>query len=265
MALKWLHSWRQIDAFLDPFTEALLQKADMRGGESGIDIGCGPGTTTLRLAKNAAPGGRVIGVDISRVLIDIAKTRVADRPVDTVRFERADASVYPFEEERADLAISRFGVMFFDDPVGAFLNIRRGLKRDGRLVFVCWQGVDQNPWMHSGIQLALQYVPPPEPTQPGTPGAFAFADPDRVRAILVDAGFRNVEIEAVTPQVVVAPTAKDATAFFVELGPGSNLFKDLEPPRLEQVTAKLIEHYAEHTTEDGVQMGAAAWLVAAVH
>src|ERR1700737_701545 len=168
-------------------------------GESVLDIGCGGGETALDLARAVAPDGTVVGVDLSAAVLTFPQR--AAKGCEAVRFVQADPQVFPFEPASFDAAFSRFGVMFFADPTVAFINIRRSLRPNGRLAFVCWRALEENPLDILPLRAASAHLPPQPARDPDAPGPFAFANPDRVRGILERAGFSEIDITARDEQV----------------------------------------------------------------
>ena len=176
---RWAANLARLDRMLQDFGDAAIAAADAKPGEHILDIGCGSGTSTFALARRVDPGGHVIGVDISEQLIAIARAAtLADAPVD---FRLADAASAPMHAEQFDLLFSRFGVMFFDDPVAAFAHMRRALKPDGRLAFVCWRSARENDWVRLPMT-AIQHFVDLSPTDPDAPGPFAFGNTPRLCA-----------------------------------------------------------------------------------
>jgi len=189
----WVAQQERLDRQLDPLGRAALRALAPRPGEHVLDVGCGGGQTTLQLAEAVGPHGRVLGIDISSQLLAAARRRA--RPAN-VAFEQADAQTYAFERA-FDAIYSRFGVMFFADPVAAFANLRRALKPSGRMAFVCWRAEAANPVMSVPMAAAAKHLPPrPPPQEADAPGPFAFADNARLAHILGAAGFAGV---AITP------------------------------------------------------------------
>jgi len=226
-------------------------------GERVLDIGCGAGETTLDLA---ATGAEVVGVDISRPLLDVARRRGAG--VTDVSFLEADAQTHPFAAGSFDAIFSRFGVMFFADPPAAFANLRRALKPGGRLAFVCWRRPDENPFMTAPMVAALALVPtPPPPPEPGAPGPFAFADPERVRGILDAAGFTDVTL---TPhEQKIGGNDLDTTLdLALKVGPLGALLRE-NPDQQAKVIEAVRGVLAAHDGPDGVTLDSASWIVTA--
>ncbi|MBO0764863.1 MAG: methyltransferase domain-containing protein, partial [Hyphomicrobiaceae bacterium] len=193
--LRWIARQETLDIVLEPIQAILSERAAVATGERVIDVGCGCGASSIALARRVGPTGRVTGVDISAPMLARARQQApADLPLE---FVLADATVHPFEPGAADLLVSRFGVMFFADPVVSFRNMRNGLRPGGRVTFACWRALDLNPWMHLPLLEALKHVAAPPRWGPDEPGPFAFAREERVRGILEGAGYSAVGMEAV--------------------------------------------------------------------
>jgi len=179
----WAKEQEKRDRDHAPMTEACLVLAAPKPGERVLDIGGGSGTTTLKLAARVAPSGEAVGIDISAPMLSVARRRAAETD-QRARFIEADATDYKFEAESFDLAFSQFGVMFFADPAASFRNIHSAMKKDGRLVFVCWRHPFENPWSAVPESAARPFLPPAPPASPDAPGRYSFANPDRVKSIL---------------------------------------------------------------------------------
>ncbi|MGH2901255.1 MAG: methyltransferase domain-containing protein, partial [Solirubrobacteraceae bacterium] len=162
-----------------------------------------------------------------------------------------------------DLVFSRFGVMFFAEPAAAFANIARASRPGGRLAFVCWQAMVQNPWMREAIMALAKHITMPPPPAPDAPGPFAFADAARVRGILEQAGFRNVAHEPFTGENFLGQTVDEALAFLSEVGPAGTALRDATPAQREAATAAIREMLAGHLKPSGIRMAYAAWIVTA--
>jgi len=256
-------SWAEFQEGLDrqaaPLGRRAMAALAPAPGERILDIGCGAGQTSLELAQAVGAGGSVLGVDLSEPLLAIARRRAAG--VEGLEVRQGDAQTFPFAPGAFDAAFSRFGVMFFEDPAAAFANIRRALKPAGRLAFVCWRKPDENPIMRLPMEAAGSLVPAPSPPEPGAPGPFAFADPDRVRGILAGAGFADVEL---TPhdEKVGSGDLETALALALRIGPLGAILRDnpgLREPVLPRVRAAL----ARHDGPDGPKLDAAVWTVTA--
>ncbi len=202
----WVSVWHRREPMTDAVTQVLLDRLALTPGESVLDIGSGGGGTTIAAARLVAPGA-VVGADISTPLVDSARRRARERDVGNVDFVVADVQTDAIAGAPFDVAMSQFGVMFFEEPIVAFANIRSQLSPSGRIGFACWQPVDRNPW-HSQSVLT-DFVPPAPPPGPGKSptGPFAFGDPDLVREILLSAGWRDVER---TAHELVVTVGRDA-------------------------------------------------------
>lgn len=183
----WVEEAERMDATLAPVLEALLEHAAPNHGERVLDIGCGSGASVLALAGRVGSAGQVIGLDISKPLIGLARRRIGEQ--DHIRLELGDAATYPFPAAGADLLFSRFGVMFFGDPLAAFANMRAGIALHGRACFACWQDISANPWFGLPQSRIVSFLPERPASARGIPGQFSFADRTWVAEILTGAGF----------------------------------------------------------------------------
>jgi len=228
-------------------------------GEHVLDIGCGGGDTALDLARLVAPDGTVVGVDLSAAVLAFA--RRAAEGSERVRFVQADAQTFPFEPASFDAGFSRFGVMFFADPIAAFSNIRRSLRPNGRLAFVCWRALEQNPLDIVPLRAASPHLPPQPASDPNAPGPFAFAHSDRVRDILQSAGFEQIEITAHDEQVGSADL-DTMMAICSRVGALGKILR--ENPELRATTLPAVRSaLAAYDGPDGVRLNAATWIVTA--
>ena len=262
---KWVTLQNLIDDQIRPLGRLAMQRAALRSGERVLDVGCGCGDTTVELARLVAPGGVATGVDISAPMLARAR-QLADAQHVRARFELGDAQTHAFAAASADVLFSRFGVMFFADATAAFANLHRALTPGGRLAFVCWQALPENPWMFVALGAALQHLPPPPLPAPDAPGPFSFADPARVRGILERAGFRDVAFEDVRETLTIgAGAGLDATVdFMLQMGPTAAALRESTDPKLmPRVVASVREALAPYVTPQGVRMASASWIVTA--
>ena len=255
----WAELQSPLDRQLAPLGARAIEALAPQPGERILDIGCGAGAASLDLARAVGASGSVLGVDLSRPLLDIARKRAEG--LANVRFEEADAQAYPFEPASFNAAFSRFGVMFFSDPPAAFANIRRALKPGGRLAFVCWRDPALNPVMTLAMTAALAHVEPPPPPQPGAPGPFAFADPDRVRAILEAAGFLDVSLTPFETKIG-SGDLETTVGLSMRVGPLGALLRE-NPGKRDAVIGAVRDAYRQHEGPDGVKLDSATWIVAA--
>jgi SAM-dependent methyltransferase len=260
---SWVALQRDLDAELEPFGVALLGKLGLGAGERVLDVGCGAGATSLMLAERVRPG-QVVGIDISAPLLARARERAA--AVDNLRFEQGDAQTFAFPAGWFDSIFSRFGVMFFADPIAAFTNLRSALKTGGKLGFVCWRAPSENPSFSLPLEAALPFLPePPEPPPADAPGAFAFAERDRTARILALAGYRDVEITAHDTELVFAGRSdlEGAVDLAFKIGPLSRASTTLSQAAHERVRAAVRDAFLPHHGPAGVMLPAATWLVTA--
>jgi SAM-dependent methyltransferase len=194
----------------------------------------------------------------------LARAAERVRGLPQVELFEADAQVHDFEPG-FDLVFSRFGVMFFQDPVAAFANLRRALSPAGRLAFVCWDEIAKNPWMRIPLMALAAHVPLPEPPPPGAPGPFSFADPERVRGILMEAGYADLELDARAVSLAVGGGADldGAVDFLLSVGPASRLLAETDALTREAAFAAVRESVRPFVGESGVAMDAAVWIVSA--
>ncbi|HEY7386887.1 MAG TPA: class I SAM-dependent methyltransferase, partial [Bryobacteraceae bacterium] len=215
----WSREQERLDRVLAPILEPLLEFAAPAPGSAVMDIGCGCGATTLELARRVGPEGRVTAIDISGPMLARAKERLSGCANTTFRL--GDAAVVPLADLHADLAVSRFGVMFFGDPVAAFANLRTGLAPGGRLRFVCWRAIQENPWLQIPLHAVYEHVPRLPKPGPEEPGPFSFADSERVTRILTTAGFSAPSFTPLDVPMDLAAGGglEDAVRHSVETGP----------------------------------------------
>jgi SAM-dependent methyltransferase len=256
----WVECQDALDTQLEPIGRRVIEALALSPGQAVLDVGCGCGETTLSLGERVGDGGHAVGADISRPMLAVAQQRARGQP--QVSFRVADAQTFAFEPAAFDAIHSRFGVMFFDDPTAAFVNLRRALKPGGRLGFVCWRGPGENPIMSLPMAAASPFLPPPEPPEPGAPGPFAFADPERVRTILADAGFSEI---AVAPQDMPAGgnSLEVALELALKVGPLGRMLRE-HPDAGPKVLGAIRAAFQAHTRPDGrVFLDSATWLVSA--
>lgn len=257
---KWVDQSNRLDEMLAPFASKVLEVAALETGERPMDVGCGAGALSLSAADAA---GAAVGVDISEPLLSLARAR-AKQTGSAARFVRSDASTYETKQPY-DVLVSRFGVMFFEDPVKAFSNLRDQMYPEGRMTFICWQALQCNDWAYAPLQAALPLLKeaPPQP-DPHAPGPFAFADKDRVAGILADAGWKDVGIEPFTPQIILpGDDIASSAGFMLQLGPLSRLIaaQGLEAPPIEEALQKRLAANADAAGR--ISMHSACWVISA--
>jgi SAM-dependent methyltransferase len=261
----WIDHQARYDRMLEPFTALILQAAAVRPGGHVLDIGCGCGATTLAVAPLAAPG-QAVGIDLSGPMLARARAGAEAAGLGNAVFEQADAQVHALEPARFDTVISRFGMMFFADPVAAFTNIRSAARPGGTLVFVCWQPLAANQWLLVPGAALAEHVPPVVQEQGDGPGMFAFADPDRVRQVLAAAGWRDIEItpERISMLLGGGGSVDDAVEFLRTGSIGRTMLAGADAGTIDRAVASVAAAFAGHADADGVRLGAAVWLVQGV-
>jgi SAM-dependent methyltransferase len=259
----WADRQQAQDVMLAPVSDILIDRAKVQSGERIVDIGCGCGATTAVLAQRAGPGGHVLGVDISAPML--ARARQLSPAGLPIEFVLADATVYPFASASFDLLVSRFGVMFFADPVLSFANMRKALRPNGRLTFACWREPRDNPWLMLPLQAAYKHVAKLPQLGPEDPGPFAFAAEPRVNRILGEAGFGGIEMErcALTLDVGIGRGLEAAVETALEIGPASRALEG-QPLDVRAAAAQSIrEALAPFVSGQAVPLGASIWIVTA--
>jgi SAM-dependent methyltransferase len=262
---NFVRNQARLDAQIGPFGQVAIERGGVTAGERVLDVGCGCGDTTLQIAERVGNAGQVTGLDISEPMLAVAKRRAREAGVDHARFECADAQTAPLPSESFDCVYSRFGVMFFDDPVAAFRNLRGTLVPGGRLAFACWQPLGKNPWMLVPAMAAAKVLPMPAPPEPGAPGPFAFGDDARVRDILEQAGFDAIAIEPHDSSMLLGGSdgVDAAVDFILQIGPIARALSEADPSLRPAAAEAVREAVAPHATARGVELGAGVWLVTA--
>lgn len=259
----WVANHARLEEMLGRFTPGLLTAAAIKPDDAVVDVGCGCGETTVQ-AAGAARSGRVLGVDLSAPMLARARQLAAAQGADNVVFEQADAEVYPFPGASFDTAISRFGLMFFNDPPVAFANIGRALRPGGRLGFLSWQALERNEQVALPLRVAAaQGVPVSFSTGAQEPGPFSLADPERIRDLLGEAGFGGIRIEPVEQRLRVGDDADDVLAFY-RTQPMAKTCMQAAPAELaERVLEAIRAALVPHESAEGLFLDSAAWLVSA--
>ncbi len=245
-----------------PITRAALELAKPRSGEHVLDIGCGSGTTTLLIADAVGAEGSVTGIDLSAPMLALARHR-AKESASQAEFIQADATDHAFPPEKFELAFSQFGVMFFADPVAALANIRHAMKEGARLVFACWRHPFENPWSSIPESAARPLLPPAAPLAPDAPGRYSFANPDRVKSVLLQAGFHAPELRKFDARIHLGDTPEEAASSSIDAGPLMRTLADADGATRAKVRAAVTARLAQEMGPGGVFLTAGAWLVSA--
>jgi SAM-dependent methyltransferase len=258
---KWVRNQAIMDASLADATAGLFACAAIAPGEKVLDIGCGSGETSLMAAAAVGPQGTVTGLDISKPLLELARRRAEG--VANLRFIEADASAHPFTPA-FDLLLSRFGVMFFDEPRAAFANIRKAAAPGGRIAFVCWRALSENEYAAMPFEIAKPLMPPLPPPNPHAPGPFALSDPDRLCGILAEAGFRDIALGKLDGAMRMGTTAEEAGIQATSLGPTARSLALFDDAVRARVLAAVTDAFRAYPVTDGhITCRIACWLVTA--
>jgi SAM-dependent methyltransferase len=251
------------DRVMAPVADALFAAAGLVPGDAVIDVGCGCGATTLRAADEVAPDGSVYGIDVTEPMLAIAQRRLDSSGLTNVTLVQGDAQAHAFPSP-FDVAISRFGTMFFYNPVAAFANIGRGLRPGGRVCFATWQPLEANDWLAVPGAALLRWITIPDVSE-GVPGMFAQSDADTITAVLREAGYRDIEVNPIRVMLPLGPNPDEAVERLVDTGVGRAVLGAVaerdRPAALTAVRAAL----GGHADAQGVRLGAAIWIITGLH
>jgi SAM-dependent methyltransferase len=265
----WVNNQDCYDRMNAPFADMILDAAGLRPGADVLDVGCGCGTTTLAAARLVAPG-YAVGLDLSGPMLARARAAADAGGLGNAEFRQGDAQVHSLEPGRYGSVLSRFGVMFFADPVAAFANIRSAAQPMGQLVFVSWQPRSENQWLLVPQAALAEHVPPggsvPGDVPADGPGMFALADPDRIRQVLARAGWRNVKVTAERAPILVGGggSLDEAVEFLRTSSIGRTALTGADPGTTARALASVRSALAPHADDKGVRLTAAVWLVQAM-
>lgn len=255
----WVQMQALLDGMFEPLERVLADEAVAFGHGPVLDVGCGTGATTLAIARALGPSHDCVGVDVSAPMIAVARARVPAQ-ASNVSFVEADAQRHAFETGRFRLIVSRFGVMFFDDPVRAFANLHHAATDDAALRLIAWRGAGDNPFMTTAERATASLLPLPE-RDPGAPGQFAFADAQRVEGILAQAGWRDVSLQPL--DVTCSFPERELPAYLARLGPVGRALQQVDEATRDRVLAVARQAFEPYVHGDQVRFNAACWMIAA--
>jgi len=260
---RWADRQPVQDILLQPVADLLIDRAGIKAGERVLDVGCGSGSTTFAFARAVGPSGHVIGIDISAPML--ARAREVTPVGAPVEFILADATIHSFAPENFDLLASRFGVMFFADPASSFANMRRAMRRSGRLAFACWREPRQNPFFMTPLQAVYRHVPKMPQVGPEDPGPFSFASEERVHRVLSSAGFSQIAMEPcdLALDVAVAGGLEAAVISALEIGPSARALADQSPDVVAAAAQSIREALTPFVKGQTVPLKATIWIVTA--
>ena len=262
----WVVNQQQMDTMLEPLGAQALARIDLNNVHHVLDIGCGTGSTTLDIAALLPDGARVTGADLSVPMTDYARSRLAPEGVSNADFMTCDLQLDKLDPGKFDAAFSRFGVMFFDQPVVGFSNIRSAMKSGAPLAFVCWQTPRENLWHSLAVATAKKFIEMPAAPEPRAPGPFAFADTDYVTSILTDSGFGDIVIEPHTQTVELfsGQDVRDAAENFARINPIISAFMtEAGDDKAEPLIDGLADALAPYHQNGALHFPSATWLVSA--
>ena len=257
----WVDAQQVLDRLFTPFEDLLVAAVRSASPRSVLDVGCGTGSTTLAVARALDADGGCLGIDLSEPMIALARARAARERI-PAEFVCADAQVHAFEPDSVDMILSRFGVMFFADPVQAFSNLRRAARDGAQLRCIAWRSAADNPFMTTAERAAAPLLPNMPPRRPDGPGQFAFADRDRVDAILHDSGWTGIDIRPL--DVACTLSEPDLFRYVTRLGPVGLMLQDADDDTRARVGDSIRGAFDPYVHGDQVRFTAACWMVTAV-
>jgi len=238
----------------------------VREGDRALDVGCGFGDTAIQLAQRVGPSGSVLGIDCCAAFLETARKDAAAAGVDNIEFIEGDAQFHPFEAEY-DFCFSRFGAMFFENPVVGFKNMRRALKPGGTMTMIVWRAIEDNPWLGLPKEIVLNYLPPPgEDGRSCGPGPFSMANQEMVTKQLEIAGYDGIEFERIDAPLMVGDSPEDAVGFQLALGPAGEVYREAGAEaerRHGEIEAALLTELGRYAGAEGIVMDSSSWKITA--
>ena len=255
----WVDQQELLDRAFSGLEALLVNEVAALGARNILDVGCGTGSTTVAIAQSVGSQGKCLGIDVSEPMLAAARARAAWEG-SSARFVQADAQTYDFGSPNFDLIVSRFGVMFFDDPVAAFANLGRAASDDGELRLIAWRSADENAFMLTAERAAAPLLDG-LPVRSSGPGQFAFADETEVRGILTDAGWHAVELRPV--DVPCSFPTRDLTHYISRLGPVGRMLSTCDEQTRAKVVEAVLPAFEPYVCADEIRFTGACWLISA--
>ncbi len=256
----WVDAQQLLDHMFQPIEEILVEAVLATGATSVLDVGCGTGSVALAVARQLADQGRCVGIDISDPMISLARRR-AEQSEGTAGFICGDAQIYPFEPGSFDTIISRFGVMFFDDPAWAFRNLRRAAADGVKLKLVAWRSAEDNPYMTTAERAAAEYLPDLPARDPDAPGQFAFGDRQRLQRLLAENGWSDIDIRAI--DIPCSFPESELVGYLSRLGPVGRILQEADEQTRAHIIQKIRGAFDPYVHGDRVIYTAACWMISA--
>ena len=254
---------------LTQHSEAIFPSLNVRKGDRVLDVGCGFGDTTIKLAELVGPSGEAVGIDCCDAFLAYARKDVAERSLKNVKFIRGDAEI-ALPTSEFDFVFARFGTMFFANPVAGLRNMRKALRPGGRMAHIVWRNRADNPWLSMAKEVVLRFLPEPgTDAQTCGPGPFSMSDETTVRMMMTSAGYEQIEFRRVDAPVVIGADVADAIAFQLAIGPAGEVFRETgqeaEDKRV-QIEAALAEAInRQRISTQGIVMDSSSWVISAVN
>jgi ubiquinone/menaquinone biosynthesis C-methylase UbiE len=244
---------------------AIFPSLPVKKGDKVLDVGCGFGDTAIMLAQRVGPTGQVIGQDCCTAFLDYGRRDAQARGITNVTFIEGDALLDHFEPNH-DFVFSRFGTMFFANPVAGLRNMRSALKPGGIMTHIVWRDPEDNPWLSMAKEVVLRFLPPPgEDARTCGPGPFSMSDQEMVTKMMEIAGYKEIKFERVDAPVLIGRTVEDAIGFQLALGPAGEVFREAgeeaeaKRDQIKAALAKAID--AQRHEADGIVMGSSSWVI----
>ena len=256
----WVASRTALDQMFQPLEDQLVEAVSAQRAQHVLDVGCGTGSTTLAIARQLGANGSCLGIDISAPMLQTARER-AQRETTPARFVCADAQTYAFQPAAFDMIVSRLGVMFFDDPVAAFTNLRSAARDGAALCFIAWRGPADNPFMTAAERAAAPLLPNLPPRKPGAPGQFAFADRSRVTCTLAASGWTDIDIQPV--DVACTLPERELVPYLSRLGPVGLALQEADSQTRTRVIDAMRTAFEPYVHGTEVRFTAACWIARA--
>ena len=259
----WVNNDLKMDLHLEVITTLLFKEFETLGNKHVLDVGCGSGTTSKLLSDQVGSTGSVEGVDISRPLLELAQAKYGT--IENIRFTNADAQSFEFKKSFYDQIVSRFGVMFFENPIAAFTNMRQSLKPNGKLNFVCWSALEENEFFILPLKIVLKYLNKPLPNPSKAPGPLAFSNKPYLLKILQSSEFKNIKIKTVKTEMLNFDPVKEQVRFFNKMGLAARMKKEasFDIEIHEKIDQELETELMKRTDANGTSLKATVYYVSA--
>ena len=259
----WVNNDLKMDLHLEVITTLLFKEFETLGNKHVLDVGCGSGTTSKLLSDQVGSTGSVEGVDISRPLLELAQAKYGT--IENIRFTNADAQSFEFKKSFYDQIVSRFGVMFFENPIAAFTNMRQSLKPNGKLNFVCWSALEENEFFILPLKIVLKYLNKPLPNPSKAPGPLAFSNKPYLLKILQSSEFKNIKIKTVETEMLSFDPVEEQVRFFNKMGLAARMKKEasFDIEIHEKIDQELEIELMKRTDANGTSLKATVYYVSA--